>query len=201
MVVNGYITLDDAVSYLGASMSAPTDFVEECITSASRLIDAITGRTFSTEGTILAPVGRTFDATGTDTVVVDEIDTITAVDVDDGTGTWPTTYTASDYQTSARGRGWPTTSIRLLAATFPSQQAGMRSDLIRVTGVWGWGEIPAEVAAACRLISAELVKLRDAPLGIAGGSDFGVAYVRRQIPSRAQSMLDPYRTAETFGVG
>lgn len=196
MIVDGYLTSDQAVAYIGQAFSAPTDFIDDCVTAASRLIDNYTGRRFHVDEVATA---RTYDTTGTACIDIDDVTSVSALEVDDGTGSWSTSYTSSDYQLTSAVRGWPYSSICLLADTFPSPSAGVRSDRVRVTGIWGWAAVPAEVSAACRLLTAELVKLRDAPLGVAG-AEFGVVYTRRDMPSRARQLLDPYRHISTFGI-
>jgi len=196
-ITNGYLLSEEAVAYVGQSISASTDFIDDCVTAASRLIENYTGRRFYLDA---SPSARTYDAVGGTDLDIDDVASVTTVKTDDGSGAWATTIASTDYQLSSPVRGWPRTHIRLLAGTFPTPSATTRTDLIEVTGIWGWATVPAEVTAACRLVVAELVKLRDAPLGVAGGADFGVAYTRNDMPSRARQLLDPYRHVSTFGI-
>lgn len=196
-ITNGYLISEEAVAYVGQSVALSTEFVEDCVTAASRLIDNYCGRRFYLDAVASA---RTYDSDGSACIDIDDVVSVTTLKTDDGSGAWATTIAATDYQLSTGVRGRPWSRIRLLGSTFPTPTPETRTDLIEVTGTWGWATVPAEVTASCRLIVAELVKLRDAPLGVAGGADFGVSYTRNDIPARARQLLDPYRHISTFGI-
>ena len=45
-IVNGYLTIDEAVSYIGVNETRDTTELEDVVTSVSRLIDRYCGRQF-----------------------------------------------------------------------------------------------------------------------------------------------------------
>jgi hypothetical protein len=90
-----------------------------------------------------------------------------------------------------RGRpGWPYWEIRstLLSRFFPTWQ---QRQSVQVTAQWGWTTIPEPVKQACLVLAAETFKLKDAPFGVAGFSDFGAVRVRDN-PMVAR-MLTPFQ--------
>ena len=205
-VVNGYLTQAEALSYVKAANTS-SEFVEDCVTAASRMIDNYCSRDFYKVGTVDDPVARTFPVesvnclrfgTHNDLVSVTTLKTDAA-----GDGTYETTIAASGYELgplNAASRNEPFLALRLLAgATFPTTTTG-RSDVIQITGVWGWPAVPAQVKAACRVLLAELVKLQDAPLGFAGGMEMGAAYVGSMAWRKATTMLAPLQHPDGFGI-
>ena len=205
-VVNGYLTQAEALSYVKAANTS-SEFVEDCVTAASRMIDNYCSRDFFQTGTVGTPVARTFAVedvsclrfgTHNDLVSVTTLKTDAA-----GDGTYETTIAASAYELgplNAAARNEPFLSLRLFTGTtFPTTTTG-RSDLIQITGVWGWPVVPAEVKAACRVLFAELVKLQDAPLGFAGGMEMGTAYVGSMAWRKATALLGPLRHPDGFGI-
>jgi hypothetical protein len=51
-------------------------------------------------------------------------------------------------------------------------------DRVQITGPWGWPQVPWQVAEANRILAADLYKMKDAPFGVAGVTDIGVARVQ-----------------------
>lgn len=199
-IVNGYLSDAEASAYVGTSVTTTADFVNDCVTAASRKIDDHTGRRFYVDGSDEEPVSRSFDATGgscLDFGRFGDLVTLAALEVSD------VAIDADSFelvQVDGHGPGAPYGGLRLLGGTFPTPGPQERRRVIDVSGIWGWAEVPVQVTAACRLMVAELVKLRDAPLGIAGGADFGALYTRSSLPPRAVDMLSPFRHASTFGI-
>lgn len=201
-ILNGYITLDEARSYVGRQSSVDPAELEDVVTSASRLIDRHCGRHFYSK-----TEARTFEVDDLCELhfgPFNDLTTLTTLKTDAaGDGTYETTISASSYQLepfNAAVRAEPYLEVWLLGTTqFPAPVYGAREDLIQITGVWGWPSVPAEVKQACRIITAEISKLQLAPLGSMGG-EFGVQYVRNQLPARAVSLLAPYRHPDNFGV-
>ena len=205
-ITAGYLTQDEALTYVKAANTS-SEFVEDCVTAASRMIDNYCSRDFFQTGTVGTPVARTFAVedvsclrfgTHNDLVSVTTLKTDAA-----GDGTYETTIAASAYELgplNAAARNEPFLSLRLFTGTtFPTTTTG-RSDLIQITGVWGWPVVPAEVKAACRVLLAELVKLQDAPLGFAGGMEMGTAYVGSMAWRKATGLLAALRHPDGFGI-
>ncbi len=203
-IVNGYLTEGEAISYVGQNLTAPDankDFLADTVTAASRLIDRYCGRRFYTEGSIGTPEARKFvPPSSGDTLHLgpyNDLQSASSVTFDG------VAQASGDYELGpiATGTDEPWQWLRIIGgATWPTVTSSTRSDLITISGVWGWAEVPAEVKAACRLIVAEMVKLRDAPLGIAGGLDSGTVFTRRSLPPRAMDLLAPYRHGLNFGI-
>jgi hypothetical protein len=49
---------------------------------------------------------------------------------------------------------------------------------VQIIGPWGWPSVPWQVSEANRILAADIFKMKDAPFGIAGISDLGVARVQ-----------------------
>jgi len=205
-VVNGYLSQAEALSYVKAANTS-SEFVEDCVTAASRMIDNYCSRGFYKVGTVEEPVARTFPVESVDSLrfgTHNDLVSVTTLKTDAaGDGTYETTIAASAYELgplNAAARNEPFLSLRLFTGTtFPTTTTG-RSDLIQITGVWGWPVVPAEVKAACRVLFAELVKLQDAPLGFAGGMEMGTAYVGSMAWRKATALLGPLRHPDGFGI-
>lgn len=97
-----------------------------------------------------------------------------------GDGTYSIVWGNGDYQLEPLDGvmdgepGWPYNRIVPLSRAFPRT---LRPPL-RVTAKWGWTKVPEPVEQAALMLAAETVKLRDAPLGVAGFGEFGVVRVR-----------------------
>lgn len=208
-VTNGYCTADELSRRLasdGVSVSTVfDDELAEAVTSASRAIDAYCNRRFYADSVATARVFdrirvRT-DRQGRQYVDIDDCQaaSITAVAEDAGdTGTYGTTWAAStDYYTyplnglNERGETWPITRL-VGTGTKTARTTGYRP-VFQVTAKWGWAAVPANIKHACLIVSADLVKQREAPLGIAGYGEFGVVRVQNDVLRRVVSLLAPYR--------
>lgn len=207
-ITNGYLTIDEAVEYVGQSDVRDTAMLEDVVTAASRLIDRHCDRHFY-QATATARIFDSPDGYSLTFGPFNDLVSVTSVKTDDNEdGSYETTRSATTYQlhpVGATTRGpaaWPYTSLHMLGgATLPTPTITGRVGLIEITGTWGWPTAPPpEVKQACRLIVAEMAKLKDAPLGIAGGDVMGVAYVGRRLPARAVDLLAPFRHPLNFGL-
>jgi hypothetical protein len=63
--------------------------------------------------------------------------------------------------------------------------------VLQVTARWGWSAVPPAVTEATLILAEELAKLKDAPFGVSGWTEFGVMRVRDN-PFAAR-LLNPYR--------
>lgn len=205
-ITAGYLTQDEALTYVKAANTS-SEFVEDCVNTASRWIDQHCSRHFYQDGTVGTPVARTFQVDDLRCLRFgphNDLTSISTLKTDStGDGTYETTISASSYELgplNAAARNEPYLTLRLFAGTeFPTSTTG-RSDLIQVTGVWGWPAVPPQVKSACRILVAEMVKLQDAPLGFAGGMEMGTAYVGSMAVKKAQMMLAPLRHPDGFGI-
>jgi hypothetical protein len=204
---NAYLTQTEALTYVKAADTS-SEFVEDCVNTASRWIDQHCSRHFYQDGTVGTPVARTFQVDDLRCLRFgphNDLTSISTLKTDStGDGTYETTIAASSYELgplNAATRGEPFTALRLLGGvTFPTPTSTGRSDVVEVTGVWGWPAVPPQVKSACRILVAEMVKLQDAPLGFAGGMEMGTAYVGSMAVKKAQMMLAPLRHPDGFGI-
>jgi hypothetical protein len=205
-IVNGYLTIDEAVQYVGRNETRDTTELEDVVTSVSRLIDRYCGRQFF-QSTATA---RTFDSLDGLHVEFgpfnDLVSATTGAYDSNDDGTYESTVSASGYQllptTNTAPIDEPYTALKLInGSTFPySPAASGRVGLIRITGTYGWSAVPVEVKQAARIMVAEVAKLADAPLGVAGFGEFGVMRVSRSMPARALQLLQPYRHPLNVGM-
>jgi hypothetical protein len=210
-IVNGYLTIDEAVSYIGRNETRDTAELEDVVTSVSRMIDDFCGRVFyqTTEA-------RYFDTVDMRTVVFgpfNDLVSATSIKYDiDGDGVYETTVPSTSYQlldinlkpVKFHPEGRPYGSFRLLtqSASLPLFVPSGRLNLVEVTGTWGWPGTGAPIAIkqAARLMVAEVAKLQDAPLGVAGMGEYGVMRVSRYMPARAVQLLQPFRHPQNVGL-
>lgn len=203
-ITNGYLTREEALRFTGRNemASSTDDDLDEAVMAASRMVDTYCGRSFYSTASGVARVFDSCDGTGVDFGGYGDLITATLVEVDTAASGSYSAFTA--YQLApveAVNRSWPYQGLLATGgATLPTVTATSRRGLVRVTGTWGWSAVPVDVKQATRYILNEMVKLRDAPLGVAGGSDMGVAFTRNDIPARARSLLAPYRHVSVFGL-
>jgi hypothetical protein len=112
---------------------------------------------------------------------------------EDGDGVFEQPWTAADYQLEPlnginEGQpGWPFSKIRAVGSR--AFRCGRRASL-QVTAQWGWTAVPAPVRDACLIVAGELFKLKEAPFGVAGFTDYGAVRVREN--PVAMKQLSPY---------
>ena len=206
-VVNGYLTTSEAQSYIGMSAGVDTSELDDVITSVSRMVDRFCGRHFY-QATATQKFFDSDDSESIDFGPYGDLVSATAVAYDDDDGTYESTIAATDYQLTPQGattRGpisEPFTGLRVLSGvSLPLAPASSgRTGLVRITGTWGWPAVPVEVKQATRILVAEVYKLSDAPLGVAGFGEFGVVRVQRQMPARAIQLLQPFRHPANVGM-
>lgn len=187
-IVNGYCTDADLRAQfedVGTNLSAA--LVERAINASSRAIDRHCHRRFWMDSAVAT---RTYIVPAADCAYVDDIATRTGLIVKTGTDgvNFPTTLTAgtdfileprnADQYASASFGAYAFWLIR------PTQTGRLYVDPYRptlsVTARHGWSAVPDDVAEACVLKAAALLKRKDAPFGVAGFSDFGAVRITRQ---------------------
>lgn len=203
-----YLTSTEAEGYIGATAGNDSTLIGEVLEAVSRLIDQHCGRTFSQDGTGEEPVARVFDTRDGYCVNLGPFNDLVSASLvktdENGDGTFETTVT--NYQLGPIGtRGpysLPYTKLQTLnGTTLPTYAPSGRLGLVQITGIWGWAEVPYEVRAACRILVAEIAKLKDAPFGIAGSDQFGMFRVPTQLPPRVRQMLAPLVHPDWVGIG
>ncbi|MFI7072051.1 hypothetical protein [Micromonospora sediminicola] len=165
-----------------------SEIVEACAT-ASRWIDQWCGRSFwRADGT------RVFPARSGWRVDLDDVVSVTSVAVDaDADGVYETVWTPGDYELGPPNPSYPPRPYTLLRAvgssTFPYDCGGAAR--VRVTGVFGWPEVPAEVRQAAAVMATDLLKLGTMAFGVAGYGEYGPVRVRPN--PIVEALLSAYR--------
>lgn len=190
-----YATLPDLKTRMDIGDTIDDARLTEALESASREIDAWCDRRFDQD---VVATARLFRPVDDSLIVTDDFYSTTGLVVatdPSGAGSYATTWAASDYQLEPLNGvrygqpGWP--FDRIVAVGTLTVPTGSRRPAVKVTAMWGWPAVPANVREACLIIAAESFKLGDAPFGVAGFGEFGPVRVRMN--SRAQQLLDPYR--------
>jgi hypothetical protein len=191
-ITNGYATLAELKSSLTITDSDDDALLELAITSTSRMIDDFTGRFFYANGTVGSPVIRYYTPNDPWTLAVDDYVSISEIATDDNFNqTWSTVWAASDFLKEPVNnslRGWPYT--RLLATgryVFPYYLP----QACKVTGVWGWPAVPAEVNQACIIQSSRIFVRKQSPFGIAGTPELGTVRLSSRLDPDVQAFLRP----------
>lgn len=198
MATNGYCTLAELKSALHIIDSIDDTMLEAAINSASDFINTYTNRDFHNAGTAV----RYFEADDNYSVVIDDLQSISELATSTNADmVFDATWSSTDYQlTPVNGRvnglTTPYTGIKSVNRFYFPIWNGMT--LVRVTGVWGWASVPANVKQACILQAARIFKRNDSPLGVAGFGDMGVMRVSSRIDPDVAQLLDPYRTMRNF---
>lgn len=192
-----YVTADELRSYLAdVQVEVVSDAdLADLAEAASAEVDGWCGRSFALEPS----AARVFAPCDGFRVDVDDISTMVGVTVAedrDDDGVFETSIALGDLQAEpVNGRanglsGWPTTSLlRVDGSRWATPR--YRPSTVQVTAQWGWAAVPERVKRATFLIAAELHKMREAPLGVAGFGEFGPVRVR-QMP-QVPRLLDRYR--------
>ena len=191
-ITNGYATLAELKSSLTITDTSDDALLELAITSTSRMIDDFTGRFFYANGTSQSPVIRYYTPNDPWSLAVDDFVSISEIATDDNFNqTWSTVWATSDFMVEPINnprRGWPYT--RLLA-TGRYVWPYYLPQACKITGVWGWPAVPAEVNQACILQSARIFVRKQSPFGIAGTPELGTVRLSSRLDPDVQAFLRP----------
>ncbi|MEV0151538.1 MULTISPECIES: hypothetical protein [unclassified Nonomuraea] len=188
-----YITRDELKSWLKIPLADTLDDMEldAALAGATSSIDMATERTFNRDTTASpSATARTFRPMMRGLALVDDFYSTAGLIIRTEGGA--TTWAADDYLLEPRNGvyrgspGWPYWKVRSLA-----RDLDVGSYDLEVTALWGWAEVPAGIKQATRLLAADLFKLKDAPLGVAGFGELGLVRVREN--STVASLIRPYR--------
>jgi len=176
-----YATPEELKSRIGQGGTTDDFEILLACQGASREVDNICGRYF-------------WRATDTRTYVpdtpwktkIDDVVSVTTLKIDrDGDGVYEeswvqgTDYRLTPYNPSSGGIAWPFTGFKVTGGSqLPPSVDGQAENIIQVAGVFGWPAVPADVKQAALLAATELLKMKDAPFGIAGISDLGIMQIR-----------------------
>jgi Phage gp6-like head-tail connector protein len=185
-LLDSYATVSELKARLGVTDSNDDVAITSALAAASRDIEGACGRQFNDAGVATA---RVYYPDSLTTVVVDDFSTtaglIVALDYSNA-GTYSTTITSTNYQLEPLNGvvdgtpGWPYYKIRAIQTWYPLwyTSIGDPRTSIQITAQWGWAAVPDPVMQACLVLAEEIFKLKDAPYGIAGFSNYGAVRVR-----------------------
>lgn len=200
-IVNGYATVADVRAQIDDDTSVVPDvLIERVINSTSRAIDNFCGFPRRRFWKDLVPTVHRYVVSDWSCLYVDDIASSAGLVVatDDGTGTFPVVWSASDYRLGPLNAGvnnsafaWTKIEVNGAARQFPYLTYGQPG--VRVTGIHGWSEVPPEVKEACVLKAVSLLKRKDAPFGVAGFGEFGAVRIRADDPDVVELLKSKVR--------
>jgi hypothetical protein len=197
---NVYTTLADVRNALQIEDSIDDNDIQAAILAASRMIDDYCQRSFYQEGTLLNPVVKYYTPTSPWYLEIDDL--IEPVEVRsraNQSGPFTTIWNLDTdlmYEPiNNPEKGLPIT--RLLAVTryvFPY----FFPQTVRISGVWGFKEIPYEVELACKIQAARLFVRKQSPFGIAGSVELGTVRLNSRLDPDVEMLLKTFR--RNFGL-
>lgn len=193
-ITNGYATLAELKASLTITDNDDDALLELAINATSRMIDDFTGRFFYANGTVNSPVERFYTAVNPFTLAVDDFVSISEIATDENLDkTYGTVWATSDFMVEPVNnllRGFPQTRIlaidRYVWPDYLPQSC-------RITGVWGWPEIPAEVSQAALIQSSRLFVRKQSPFGIAGTPELGTVRLSSRVDPDVEALLRPLK--------
>ena len=195
MTVN-YATLAQIKSALRITDQIDDSLLNTAIDSASRWVDGWCDRSFAPAGTAIT----SRDYTPTDTfgvIYIDDCVEVTEVRIDDDLDRTfskvllPQDYLLEPVNEVRYGLRLPFTKLRTYEDGY--WPVFREQPTVRVTGRFGWPEVPVAVREATILQASRLFTRLDAPLGIAGFGDLGGMRVSRFVDPDVEMLLAPYR--------
>lgn len=185
--MSDYITLEQLKSSLELSGSSYADQdLMSAIPSASRAIEKYARRRFWKDAD--ADQVRYYSPDSAWKQEIDDLVSLTSIETDAaGDGSFSDLWTLNtDFNLeplNAAADGEPYTTIRVRPTGSLTLPTGYARSL-KVTGMFGWPDVPDQVVTATTIIAAKLVKrLREAPFGIVStGIDGFAARIARNDP-------------------
>jgi hypothetical protein len=185
-----YATIGELKTRIGITDTTDDTVLSAVLEACSRSIDGYCNRSF---GKTVPGTVRYFTPVDADEVLIDDCVSLTEVATDaDGDRTYEDTWAATDYDLLPENAG--TNTPYLTIATTPDGDYGfprVRKGL-KLTGTWGWPEVPPPVREACLIQAYRIFKRKDAPFGISGSPEMGMMRIGRLDPD-VLWLLDPYR--------
>jgi hypothetical protein len=170
-----YVSRADFKAVLDITSTDEDDWIDVCIAAASKAIERRSGwPTFWKTSTV---VTRTLDVTGRVVPVRSSGWSYNKILLRDGIAS-AAGFLVSGFSSpvlmpeDAISDGTPADAIRLPAG------AGFGSDgTIRVTAVFGWPEVPADITWAAQMQANRLYRRKGSPEGIAGSAEWGLTRI------------------------
>jgi len=183
-----YIGLEEFKDRLGITDNTDDYACQTAIAAASNWVNEYTGRHFNR-----VTETRTFVPYDIYRLNVDDIVPGTAITLNvdfDGDGTYEQAWVKDvDYQlflgrntfnTGSSGVQRPYEKVRVITSgrTFPFLWPFAPLNRVQIATTWGWPAIPPAVPEATRILAADEFKMKDAPFGVAGVSDYGIVRIQ-----------------------
>ncbi len=201
-ITNGYATLAQLKSAVGATQTTDDTVMEMAIAAASRDIDKHCGRRFWQDATVQV---RTYHAENPLLCLVDDISTtsglivksdISGVGAYDLTMTLTTDFLCYPLNAAAEVPVMPYEELRVVTGVTTTGLGfsvyGTRPG-VQVTAKFGWPAVPDNVTEACVLQAVQLYKSKDAPFGIMSFGDGGGGLTVRSMHPVAAGLLMDFR--------
>lgn len=183
-MANEYATLADLKSMAQVDVSDTTrdTLLNMALASASRGIDAMTGRRFYLDAAAgqrtFNPRGRVVRDVDGERLLVDDIGDAAGLVVETGSGgSWTAVTGFESAPDNALVRGRPITALLLTSGMWVTG-----TSRVRVTARWGWPAIPDQVVQATLIQASRLFKRKDSPEGVTGSAEWGVVRLSRVDP-------------------
>ena len=185
-----YTSVEEIKSRLGITDTLSDFELQVAVQAAARAVEQYCGRHF-----YRVAETRTFVPYDIYELFIPDLVTLTSMACDtSGNGVFDQPWTQNvdfelgygmwEYNANETGEPRPYNNIRAINAVgggkfFPYTWSFSKLDRIQIVGVWGWPQVPFAVKMATQQLAAELFKLKDAPFGIAGTSEFGMMRIPR----------------------
>jgi hypothetical protein len=197
---NVYTTLADVRNGLQIEDSVDDQDIQMAILSASRMIDDYCQRSFFQQGTIALPEIRYYSAINPWYLEIDDLVEPTELKTRANQSgpfdeNWNLDTDVMYEPVNNPTKGWPVT--RLLAIqtyVFPY----FFPQTVRLTGVFGWKEVPYEVQLACKIQASRLFIRKQSPFGIAGSVELGTVRLNSRLDPDVEILLKTFR--RNFGL-
>jgi hypothetical protein len=196
-----YVDLDELKKTISADGTTfLDDDLERAITSASRAIDGATNRWFYADQT--ATVARLYTPDRALTLEIDDLLELGAVEIDrNADGTFEEAWTEGTHfvlePLNAAENHSPAERIKVRKNC--GRQLPTHESSVRVTGKFGWDDIPSEIIEATGILATKFLRRsREAPFGIlAVALETGTAIRLARTDPDIAALIDPY-TREVF---
>jgi hypothetical protein len=197
---NVYTTLADVRNGLQIEDSNDDTDIQAAILSASRMIDDYCQRAFYQEGTLASPVIKYYTPVSPWYLEIDDLIEPTEIasranQSGPFTQIWNLDTDIMYEPVNNPDLGRPIT--RLLAIqtyVFPY----FFPQTVKITGVWGFKEIPYEVELACKIQASRLFIRKQSPFGIAGSVELGTVRLSSRLDPDVEMLLKTFR--RNFGL-
>jgi hypothetical protein len=214
-LLDPYASLPDLKARLGGVTTTTDDAVmTEALLAASRSVENATHRQFNIDAGITS---RAYYPTSARTSIIDDIANTTGLVVKtdhDDDGVFEVTWAATDYLLRPMNgivngvTGWAYNRLDAVGGRYFPQPGRFtytgpiwreylnanwplihRRPGLQITATFGWPSVPSNVKQACLILAEEIFKMKDAPFGVAGFSNYGVVRVREN-PKVAELLAD-----------